>query len=236
MIGLGVDHVGSVLISGEQWQNEMLRQTVQQVQASGRKSSLIPLFGEIDTISRAIDFYQPDILHFCETLPAAMDDTQGLDAIVSLQKNIKERYPELEIMRSIPIGADGNGGVVPSLGYATVFEPWSDWFLTDTLIINGDGPDDQDQPVAGFVGITGRICDWETAAKLVRQSRIPVILAGGIGPDNVASGIARVLPAGVDSCTLTNAVHPDGRPRRFKKDPEKVRQLIQNTRAATGDQ
>lgn len=235
MIALGVDHVGSVLTSSEKWQDADLHRAIELVQSSGRKSSLIPLYREVETVSRAIDYYQPDILHFCETLPATLEEKNRLDDILSLQKSIRERYPDLEIMRSIPIGTQGNGDAVPSLKYATVFEPISDWFLTDTLIIKGKSHDDLDQPVAGFVGITGRTCDWDIARQLVQQSHIPVILAGGMGPDNVAPGISHVLPAGVDSCTLTNAVDPEGRPQRFHKDPEKVKKLIQNARAAKGE-
>jgi phosphoribosylanthranilate isomerase len=83
-----------------------------------------------------------------------------------------------------------------------------------------------DQPVQGFVGITGETCDWSVARALVRQSRIPVILAGGIGPSNVADGIRAVDPAGVDSCTLTNALDANEAPIRFKKDPVKVRAMV----------
>jgi phosphoribosylanthranilate isomerase len=235
MIALGVDHVGSVLISSDEWQDPDLHRAIKLVQSSGRKSSLIPLFGEVESVSRAIDYYQPDILHFCETLPTRLEEKNRLDDIVALQKSIRERYPDLEIMRSIPIGTPNNGEAVPSLGYAAVFEPISDWFITDTLIIKGKRHDDLDQPVAGFIGITGRTCDWRIAKQLVQQSHIPVILAGGLGPDNVAPGISHVLPAGVDSCTLTNAVNTEGRPQRFHKDPEKVKKLIQNARAATGE-
>jgi phosphoribosylanthranilate isomerase len=64
------------------------------------------------------------------------------------------------------------------------------------------------------------------ARRLVDESSIPVILAGGISPENAAEGIRRVKPAGVDSCTLTNAVGEDGRPIRFRKDLEKVRRLV----------
>ena len=62
-----------------------------------------------------------------------------------------------------------------------------------------------DQPVEGFVGITGKTCDWIAARRLVESSRIPVILAGGLSPENVYEGILAIRPAGVDSCTLTNA-------------------------------
>jgi phosphoribosylanthranilate isomerase len=45
-------------------------------------------------------------------------------------------------------------------------------------------------------GGTGRTWDWALAAK--RHSRVPVILSGGLTPENVADGIATVRPWGVD--------------------------------------
>jgi phosphoribosylanthranilate isomerase len=45
-------------------------------------------------------------------------------------------------------------------------------------------------------GGTGRTWDWALAAK--RHSRVPVILSGGLTPDNVADGISAVRPWGVD--------------------------------------
>jgi phosphoribosylanthranilate isomerase len=235
MIALGVDHVGSVLLSMDQWQDARLHETVRLVQSSGRKSSLIPLFNDVDTISRAVDYYQPDILHFCEVLPSPQTDPDRLNAVIVRQQTIKQRYPEIEIMRSIPIGTRGWGDASITLTLGALFGPWSDWFLTDTLIGKGAGPDDQDQPVPGYVGITGLTCDWDIARRLVRRSRIPVILAGGIGPGNVADGILRVRPAGVDSCTLTNAVAQGGKAQRFKKDPEKVKTMIHNAHRAAGE-
>jgi phosphoribosylanthranilate isomerase len=98
--------------------------------------------------------------------------------------------------------------------------------------MNSTGADIDNQPVQGFVGITGEICDWVTARKLVRTSRIPVILAGGISPQNVMQGIQQVRPAGVDSCTRTNAHDKTGKPIRFKKDLVKVKQLVERVRAA----
>jgi len=59
---------------------------------------------------------------------------------------------------------------------------------------------------------------------------IPVILAGGLSPENVAAGIGKVRPAGVDTCTATNAVDDLGRPVRFRKDPEKVRRFVAEAR------
>jgi phosphoribosylanthranilate isomerase len=45
-------------------------------------------------------------------------------------------------------------------------------------------------------GGTGRTIDWSAAA-VVAQSR-PILLAGGITPENVAEAVARVRPFGID--------------------------------------
>ncbi len=232
MIDLGVDHVGSVLVSAQQWKNPILKSAVQQVRSSGRKSSLIPLFGQIEIIANAVAYYQPNILHLCDTLPVGSGAKEALDGIFERQKALRDRFPELELIRSIPIGENGRGDMVPSLELAALFEPVSDWFLTDTLIGEGTTPSEMDQPVNGYIGITGTTCDWDVARALVRASTIPVILAGGIGPGNVAAGISHVLPAGVDSCTLTNRVDQKGKAIRFQKDPEKVKSMIASVRQA----
>jgi phosphoribosylanthranilate isomerase len=65
----------------------------------------------------------------------------------------------------------------------------------------------------------------------VENVSIPVILAGGISPQNVVDGIRRVRPAGVDSCTRTNVLDENGKPIRFKKDLVKVKRLVQKVRA-----
>ncbi len=79
-----------------------------------------------------------------------------------------------------------------------MFEPVSDYFLTDTLMVPKDLPAlsqaAEPQPVSGFIGITGVTCDWNDAKNLVAACKIPVILAGGITPDNVAEGILQGSP------------------------------------------
>lgn len=229
LIEMGVDHIGSVVQWNHAWRNEELKETIQTIQSAGRKSSLIPLFSDPGTISRCLEYYRPDIVHFCETLPLKNPGLDSLGAMIDLQKRIRKHFPEMAIMRSIPISNNGAVEKVPSLALARLFEPYSDWFLTDTLLVEQSK---QDQPVSGHVGITGKTCDWQVARELVENSGIPVILAGGIGPENVHEGITRVKPAGVDSCTRTNAVDAQGNPIRFKKDPAKVRAMIAAVRAA----
>ncbi|MCW5942150.1 MAG: phosphoribosylanthranilate isomerase [Fimbriimonadaceae bacterium] len=47
-------------------------------------------------------------------------------------------------------------------------------------------------------GGTGTRVDWELAAGIVAGAPIPVILAGGLTPENVAEAIRRVRPSAVD--------------------------------------
>ena len=49
---------------------------------------------------------------------------------------------------------------------------------------------------AGAFGGTGQTADWETAAELARE--YPLLLAGGLTPENVSQAVRRVRPWGVD--------------------------------------
>jgi phosphoribosylanthranilate isomerase len=51
------------------------------------------------------------------------------------------------------------------------------------------------------LGGTGRTHDWAVSAQIVSRLDVPVFLAGGLGPENVAEAIRTVRPAGVDLCS-----------------------------------
>ena len=79
-----------------------------------------------------------------------------------------------------------------------------------------------DTRVKGVYGGTGQTFDW-TLAELASR-RFPVLLAGGLTPDNVAQAISTVKPWGVDAST---GVETEGH-----KDVSKIRALIQAVRGA----
>ncbi len=80
--------------------------------------------------------------------------------------------------------------------------------LWDALIL------DSFDPQTGRLGATGLTHDWSISARIVKQARVPVILAGGLNPENVAEAIWAVRPHGVDA--HTGLENPDGS-RNFLK-------------------
>ncbi|MEM7624491.1 MAG: phosphoribosylanthranilate isomerase [Planctomycetota bacterium] len=51
------------------------------------------------------------------------------------------------------------------------------------------------------LGGTGRTHDWALSRRIVDASPVPVYLAGGLSPDNVAAACAAARPFGVDVCS-----------------------------------
>ncbi|MHB8771591.1 MAG: phosphoribosylanthranilate isomerase [Syntrophales bacterium] len=238
LVELGVDHVGSVILSPDGWKSPVLRDVVRLVRQSPARSSLIPLLTRPDDILRALDYYQPDFVHFCELIPLAAGERAGRQErcaeLIAIQELVKREFPPLKIIRSIPVPEPGLREPAPAreaiLEAARLLAPSADLFMTDTL--RGFADSAALQPVAGYVGITGEVCDGELARALVEASPLPVILAGGISPENVFAAIGRVRPAGIDSCTQTNARDALGRPVRFRKDRDRVRRLLDEVRRA----
>jgi phosphoribosylanthranilate isomerase len=223
-IEAGVDHIGSVILSERDWRLPDLRECIRVCDGSGVMNSIIPLFGDVDKISRALDYYRPGILHLCESLMDEQGVLKDLEGYIEAQRKIRQRFPEIRITRSIPIPIKGSVSDFPTIAIARALEQVADMFQTDTWIGKG--------PVEGFIGITGKRCDKRIARELVIRSRIPVILAGGLSPENVYESLIDVCPEGADSCTLTNSLDREGKPIRFKKDFTKVKQFVTEARRA----
>lgn len=223
-ISLGVNRIGSVLLSQEDWRQTSIREVIRLSEGTETTNSLIPLFQDRDTLYRVLDYYEPHYLHFCETLVDPSGQVTSLTDLISLQEDLKDKFPDTGLVRTIPVPVTGEAEGFPSLELARRLESSSDVFLIDTWLGK--------EPVEGFVGITGRTCDWARADELVREMNIPVILAGGLSPENVYNALLKVMPSGADSCTRTNSADRDGRPVRFKKDFKKVEQFVKQARRA----
>jgi phosphoribosylanthranilate isomerase len=75
-----------------------------------------------------------------------------------------------------------------SLGYGEAYRGVADAFLLDTA-----------NAATGQVGGTGKVHDWSLSAEIVRRfAGTPVIVAGGLTPENVSAAARQIRPAGVD--------------------------------------
>jgi phosphoribosylanthranilate isomerase len=80
-----------------------------------------------------------------------------------------------------------------------------------------------DAHVPGSYGGTGQTADWAAARKIARH--YPILLAGGLTPENVADAIAQVQPWGVD--VSSGVERAPGR-----KDHVKVRSFVERAKRA----
>jgi phosphoribosylanthranilate isomerase len=79
-----------------------------------------------------------------------------------------------------------------------------------------------DAPSAGYGG-SGTTCDWSLAAAVARE--LAIVLAGGLGPDNVAEAVRAVRPWAVDVASGVESAPG-------VKDEERMRRFIEQAKEA----
>ena len=80
-------------------------------------------------------------------------------------------------------------------------------------------------PAGGPKGGSGHLADWRLAARMILEGLTPLILAGGLTPENVAEAVAAVRPWGVDGSTGLETAPGH-------KSPEKMRAFVEAVRKA----
>ena len=80
-----------------------------------------------------------------------------------------------------------------------------------------------DASVKGAYGGTGVVADWNGVAELARK--YPLLLAGGLTPENVADAVRQVRPWGVDVASGVESAPGE-------KDPNKMMAFVQAVRDA----
>ena len=118
---------------------------------------------------------------------------------------VREALPYLRIMKAVHVMDES------AITTAKYFSDTADAILLDTR-------------TADRIGGTGITHDWNISAKIVKECSCPVILAGGLTPENVTEAITRVRPYAVD-------VHT-GVKKNGVRDAERTRAFVANARTA----
>jgi len=202
---LGVDHIG-VLVGDGSFPREQPVDRARLIFSSippPSKAVALVLSTDLQVIEHVALELKPAILH----LGASTD----LLTPFSVQQ-LKSRFTSLMMMRSIPVVNE------ESIAIAQSYDG-----IADLLLLDSHRPDDRQ---IGALGVTH---SWEIDRSIVESVRIPVIIAGGLGPDNVVDAIRIARPAGVDSKTKTDK--DDG---SHTKDLQKIGRFASHAKSFKG--
>jgi len=119
----------------------------------------------------------------CRNLGVSIVQLHGDVALEELER-LRRAAPDLLIVKTLVVRDDNLSQLVDEMDRVGAHV---DAFLTDTF--------DAD---TGRWGATGKTHDWSISRRLVEHSARPVVLAGGLTPENVQRAILDVRPAGVD--------------------------------------
>ncbi len=200
LANLGVDQIGSVVGNEKIPGIINLDQAKEVFKALQGKAESVALslscnFQDWETL---IQTTQPDVLHLgARPHKIHLPDTE----------KIKKKYPSVKIMRSISVINE------ESIREAKECSQFADLLLLDTY-----------SEADSEFGATGKTHNWEISRQIVQSVKIPVILAGGLGPDNVVDAIQKVAPFGVDSKSKTDKVNSN------EKDLIKVAEFVKKVR------
>lgn len=141
-----------------------------------------------------------------------------------LIKRLKNDFPDIQLWQSVHLPAEGS-----EVGFEDIkdiveryVEAGIDLLLYDTVATV--------QGLQKFGG-TGLTSDWGVVKRLMDETdrKVPVLLAGGIKPENVAEALFYINPDGVDLCSGVEDVPG-------KKDPSKVKALMEKVREKGGEE
>jgi phosphoribosylanthranilate isomerase len=200
---IGVDHIG-VLIGDGSFPREQTIESALEIFAAiptKSKTAVLSLSHDVDLIVRITAALLPDMVH----LGAA---TQHLSP--AQVRTLEAEFSQVSLMRSSPV-VDEN-----SIALARSYDGIADWLLLDSY-----------KPGDRQVGASGVTHSWELDRRINESVRIPAIIAGGLGQENVQDAIRVARPAGVDSKTKTD--RNDG---TYTKDLEKVSAFLSAARSA----
>ena len=151
---------------------------------------------EIRRIVRSIPPTYSSVLLTFRTEPEAIVEHQRATGANTLQlvgaidpkavSQIRKALPGISLIKVIHVQN------LNSVDIAASYFDAVDALLLDTRIKTLEGE---------ALGGTGETHDWSISRRIVEASTLPVFLAGGLSPENVAAAVRAVRPFGVDVCS-----------------------------------
>jgi len=175
--------------------------------AIGKRATkvILSLSNDGDEILATAARFRPDVLHVCG---------RAFEADATFRKNLRRLVPETKIMHAVEVSDQSNAQ--ESVEKVLRLQEVADVLLLDSGSLEA-------------IGATGVPHDWDVSRRIVDQSRVPVLLAGGLNPGNVGDAIRIVRPWGVESYTGTNRFSDDG---SHSKDIDLVRSFCAEAKKA----
>ena len=203
---LGLDHVGIVVDEGLGAWDAVDASTARALAAAAAPWATVvglSLHTEPERILATVEPLDPGIVHLAraESIPS------------DLLADLRRRISPARLMTTVPVRDDAAAAEARRLAEV------SDVLLLDTA-----------HPRTGVVGASGHVHDWAISRRIVEAARVPVVLAGGLGPENVVAAIRAVRPSGVDSETRTSRADD-----RRRKDVDRVQRFVAAVRAVACD-
>lgn len=143
-----------------------------------------------------------DLANYINCTGIQISEDIGLEKVKEVRENTDKK-----IIKTVVVNRE-NG-----VERLRVYEPYCDFILLDTRF-------------GGYTGGTGVTNDWDLCADLIKISKKPVFLAGGLNPENLAVALEKTNPAGADVSTGISE-YSKSYLRKDRKSPEKIKRFIE---------
>jgi len=165
---------------------------------SSMESCLLIHLHNIDTIVERIKELKPTMIQIQKQSKLSIEDV----------KHIKEIFPELKITKTFYVKEN-----IDFAKLVNEIKVYIDSKLIDFVLLDSE------------VGGSGEVHNWDVSAYIIKKTEgFPILLAGGLNPNNITSAIDKVQPYGLDVMSGVST-------KQYNKDKNKLKLFIKNSKA-----